>query len=135
MSKKNGNLGGSVSWMFVMKGFIAVDKGPVNEYELMTLALDAGADDIKTEGTQFEIYCAPQQLDTIKAALESKNIKCETAEVTMVPSSMVKLELASAKQLKDLIDALEEHDDVQNVYDNSDIPDEVVAQILAEESE
>jgi YebC/PmpR family DNA-binding regulatory protein len=135
MSKKNGNLGGSVSWMFVMKGFIAVDKGPVNEDELMTLALDAGADDIKTEGTQFEIYCAPQQLDTIKAALESKNIKCETAEVTMVPSSMVKLELASAKQLKDLIDALEEHDDVQNVYDNSDIPDEVVAQILAEESE
>ena len=71
----------------------------------------------------------------IKAALESKNIKCETAEVTMVPSSMVKLELAAAKQLKDLIDALEEHDDVQNVYDNSDIPDEVVAQILAEESE
>ena len=63
MSKKNGNLGGSVSWMFTMKGFIAVDKGPVNEDELMTLALDAGADDIKTEGAQFEIYCAPQKLD------------------------------------------------------------------------
>jgi YebC/PmpR family DNA-binding regulatory protein len=135
MSKTGGNLGGSVSWMFTMKGYIAIDKEGVSEDDVMTLALDAGADDIKTEGTQFEIYSAPQKVETIKAALEAKGIKCETAEVTMVPSSTVKLDLANAKKLKDLIDALEEHDDVENVYDNSDIPDEVMAQMDAEESE
>jgi transcriptional/translational regulatory protein YebC/TACO1 len=81
------------------------------------------------------IYSAPQKLDAIKAALDAKGIKCETAEVTMVPSSMVKVDLANAKKLKMLIDALEEHDDVENVYDNSDIPDEVMAQMEAEESE
>ncbi|MFA5100601.1 MAG: YebC/PmpR family DNA-binding transcriptional regulator [Candidatus Omnitrophota bacterium] len=134
MSKTGGNLGGSVSWMFTMKGYISIDKAGVSEDDVMTIALDAGADDIKTEGAQFEIYSAPQKVDAIKAALEAKGIKCETAEVTMVPSSMVKLDLANAKKLKDLIDALEEHDDVENVYDNSDIPDEVMAQMEAEES-
>jgi YebC/PmpR family DNA-binding regulatory protein len=135
MSKTGGNLGGSVSWMFTMKGYIAIDKAGVSEDDVMTIALDAGADDIKTEGSQFEIYSAPQKVETIKAALEAKGIKCETAETTMIPSSTVKLDLANAKKLKDLIDTLEEHDDVENVYDNSDIPDDVMAQMDAEESE
>ncbi|MDD4941191.1 MAG: YebC/PmpR family DNA-binding transcriptional regulator [Candidatus Omnitrophica bacterium] len=134
MSKTGGSLGGSVSWMFTMKGYIAIDKAGVSEDDVMTIALDAGADDIKTEGTQFEVYSAPQKMDAIKAALEAKGIKCETAEVTMVPSSTVKLDLANAKKLKDLIDALEEHDDVENVYDNSDIPDDVMAQMDAEDA-
>jgi len=134
MSKTGGNLGGSVSWMFTMKGYIAIDKAGVSEDDVMTIALDAGADDIKTEGNQFEIYSAPQKTDAIKAALEAKGIKCASAEVTMVPSSTVKLDLANAKKLKDLIDALEEHDDVENVYDNSDIPDDVMAQMDAEDA-
>ena len=134
MSKTGGNLGGSVSWMFSMKGYIAVDKAGANEDDIMTVALDAGAEDIKSDGDQFEIYTPPQKLEDVKAALEAKNIKCETAEVTMVPSSSVKLDLANAKKLRDLIDALEEHDDVQNVYDNSDIPGEVMAQMDAEDS-
>jgi len=135
MSKTGGNLGGSVSWMFAMKGYITIDKAGANEDEVMTVALDAGADDVKTEGTEFEIFSAPQKFEAIKAALEAKGIKCTTAEVTMIPSSTVKVDLANAKKLRDLIDALEEHDDVQNVYDNSDIPDEVMAQMEAEDSE
>jgi len=74
-------------------------------------------------------------MDEIKAALEAKGIKCSSAEITMVPSSTVKLDLANARKLKELIGALEDHDDVQNVYDNSDIPDEVMAQLEAEEAE
>jgi len=135
MSKTGGNLGGSVSWMFTMKGYLTIDKASANEDEVMTVALDAGADDVKGEGTEFEIFSAPQKFEAIKTALEAKGIKCTTAEVTMIPSSTVKVDLANAKKLRDLIDALEEHDDVQNVYDNSDIPDEVMAQMEAEDSE
>ncbi len=134
MSKTNGNLGGSVSWIFAMKGYLTIDKAGASEDDVMTIALDAGADDIKTDGSEFEIFSAPQKMEEIKAALEKKGIKCTTAEVTMVPSSTVKLDLANAKKLRDLIDALEDHDDVQNVYDNSDIPEEVMAQMDAEDA-
>lgn len=134
MSKTGGNLGGSVSWMFTMKGYIAIDKSSASEDDVMAVALDAGADDIKTESSEYEIFTAPQKFEAVKTAIEAKGIKCSTAEVTMIPSSSVKLDLANAKKLRDLIDALEDHDDVQNVYDNSDIPEDVMAQMEAEDS-
>jgi YebC/PmpR family DNA-binding regulatory protein len=129
MSKKNGNLGGSVNWMFAMKGYISIDKATISEEDLMEVLLEAGAEDMKSEGKAFEIFVMPQDLEKIKQALEAKKIKWETAEVTMVPSSTVKLSASDAKMFVALTDGLEEHDDVQNVYDNAEITDEVMAQM------
>ncbi|MCK9594450.1 MAG: YebC/PmpR family DNA-binding transcriptional regulator [Candidatus Omnitrophica bacterium] len=135
MSKKNGNLGGSVSWMFTMKGYISVARSAAKEEELMNIVLDAGAEDIKTTESDYEIYSAPQDLDKVKQALAAKGIKMEAAEVTMVPSSSIKLNESDAKQVLALIEALEEHDDVQDVYDNSEIPDDILEKIQAESEE
>lgn len=132
LSKKNGSLGGSVSWMFSMKGYIAVDKSKIGEDELMNIVLDAGAEDMRSEGDVYEIYSIPQNLEQVKAALQAKNIAWETAEVTQVPSSTITLNESDARSLLTLTEALEEHDDVQNVYDNSDIPGEILAKIEAE---
>jgi YebC/PmpR family DNA-binding regulatory protein len=131
VSKKNGNLGGSVAWMFSMKGHITVDKSAAKEEELMNIALEAGAEDLKTDGKSFEIFTTPQDFEKVKAAIQGKNIKMEEAEVTMIPSSTVKPSIGDAKQIMALLDALDEHDDVQNVYDNADIPDEMMEQIMA----
>ncbi len=133
VTKKNGNLGGSVAWMFAMKGRITVDKSTVKEEDLMGIALEAGADDLKTDSKLFEIYTAPQDFEKVKAALQAKNVKWEEAEVTMIPSSYVKPSMSDAKQIVALLDALDEHDDVQDVYDNADIPDEMMEQIISAE--
>ena len=133
VTKKNGNLGGSVAWMFAMKGHLTVDKASVKEDELMNVVLEAGADDLKTDGKLFEIFTAPQQFEAVKAALQAKAIKTEEAEVTMIPSSTVKPSLGDAKQILALLDALEEHDDVQDVYDNAEISDELMEQIVPAE--
>ena len=135
MSKKGGNLAGgnSVSWMFAKKGYISIPKGAINEDDLMTIALDAGAEDFKHEGDVFEIYTPVQDLEKVKQALQDKNIKWEAAELTMEPSTTIKVAGNEAKQLLSLIEALEEHDDVQQVYANYDIPDEIIEQIAAEQ--
>ena len=132
LSKKNGSLGGSVAWMFTMKGYLSVSKSAIGEDELMSIVLEAGAEDLKTEGSIHEIYTKPQDLEKVKAALQAKNIKWEEAETTMLPSSSIKLNAADARAILSLIDALEEHDDVQNVYANFDIPDEIMEVISAE---
>lgn len=129
LSKKNGNLGGSVSWMFSMKGAISIDRTAVNEEDLMGILLDAGVEDYSAEGKFYEIHVNPQDLEKVKTVLEAKGIKLENAEVSMIPSSKVKLGAGDAKQVLALIEALEEHDDVQDVWDNADIPDEIMEQI------
>jgi YebC/PmpR family DNA-binding regulatory protein len=131
ITKKNGNLGGSVAWMFTMKGHIIVDKSKAKEEELMNVALEAGADDLKTDGKAFEIFTSPQEFEKVKAALQGKNIVWEEAEVTMIPSSTVKPSIGDAKQIIAMVEALDEHDDVENVYDNADIPDEMMEEIEA----
>ena len=131
VNKKNGNLGGSVAWMFTMKGYITIDKSAAKEDELMDIALSAGADDLKVGNKTYEIFTSPQEFEKVKAALTGKGIKLEEAEVTLIPSSMIRPSIGDAKQVLALIDALEEHDDVQNVYDNAEIPDEVMEQIMA----
>jgi len=132
-SKKGGNLagGGSVSWMFSKKGYILLDKANVNlsEDELLSLILDLGIEDLKQDEKNFEIICAPQDLEKVKSSLEEKGIKYQSAEITFIPSSTVRVTGDTAKRVLELIEALEDHDDVQNVYANFDIPDEIMEQI------
>jgi YebC/PmpR family DNA-binding regulatory protein len=134
MSKKGGNMagGGSVSWMFTKKGYILVERGQINEDEMMTLALDAGAEDFKSDEKNYEIITSVGDFEKVKQAIQDKGIKWQDAEITMIPSSTIKLTGNDAKQLLALIDALEEHDDVQQVYANFDIPDEILEQVASE---
>jgi YebC/PmpR family DNA-binding regulatory protein len=134
MSKKGGNLagGGSVSWMFSKKGYILIEKNQSKEEDLMSIVLDAGAEDFKSDDKNYEITTPAQELENVKQALQAKGINWLNAELTMIPSSTVKVTGGDAKQILQLTDALEEHDDVQQVYANYDIPDEILEQIAAE---
>jgi YebC/PmpR family DNA-binding regulatory protein len=130
LSKNNGSMGesGCVSWMFHQKGYIVVDKKNASEDELMTLALDAGAEDMLSDPDEpnYEIITAPHDYEGVKKALTDKGIKMEVSELTMLPQTYVKLEGKEAEQMVRLMDALEDCDDTQNVYANFDIPDEAM---------
>ncbi len=133
MSKKGGNLAGagSVSYMFTMKGYFLIERPQAKEDELMSIALDAGAEDFKSDEKNYEITTLPQDFEKVKQAIQDKGIKWQDAEITMVPSSSIKLTGNDAKQLLALIDALEEHEDVEAVYANFDIPDEIIEQMAS----
>jgi YebC/PmpR family DNA-binding regulatory protein len=135
MSKKGANMAGagSVNWMFVKKGYLLIDKALAKEDELMSIALEAGAEDFKSDDKNYEITTAVQDLEKVKQAIQDKGIKWQDAELTMVPSSTVKVSGNEARQVLALVDALEEHDDVQQVYANFDIPDEILEQIASAE--
>ncbi len=130
-SKSGGSLGenGCVAWMFKAKGFIVVDKKEVDEDTLMEVALDAGAEDIAEDNGNFEVTTSPAGFEQVKSALDKKGIKYVMAEISMIPDSNVKLEGKDAEQMLRLMDALEDNDDVQKVYSNFDIPDEVMESI------
>ena len=128
-SKKNGNVAGagSVGWMFQKKGYIEIDKKAYpDEDKIMGIVLDAGAQDMQTEEDTYEVVTDTKDLENIKKELEANKIKTKSAEITMIPSTTIKLEGEAAKQVLGLVEALEEHDDVQNVYANFDIPDELL---------
>lgn len=133
MSKHGGNLGevGCVSWMFDKKGYILVSKAKVSEEAVMTAALDAGAEDMKNDPQEdnYEIITAPEDLNTVKKAIEDARIAVESAEVTMLPKNYVALDQKAAEQMLRLMEALEDNDDVQNVYANFDIPDEIAEKL------
>ena len=135
MSKKGGSFAGagSVSWMFTKKGYFLIEKSQAKEDELMGLVLEAGAEDMKSDDKNYEITTSPQNFEKVKQAIDAKGIQCQDAEVTMIPSSTVKLTGNDAKQLLGLIGALEEHDDVEQVYANFDIPDEIIEQVANSE--
>jgi YebC/PmpR family DNA-binding regulatory protein len=126
----NGKLGstGCVSWMFERKGQIMVDReSGIGEEDLLDLVIEAGAEDMKTDDPiQWEILTAPSDLMEVRKALEGKGVIPAKAEVTMLPKNMVTLNESDAKKVLKLIDALEDHDDVQEVYSNFDIPDEIL---------
>ena len=131
LSKKNGSLAGagSTAWMFSSKGFITVEKSKTSEDALMEIALEAGAEDIKSEDPQyFEILCEPANLEPVKDALTKKNIPINTAEITKLASSYVKLQGQDAKNLLALMEAIEDHEDIQAVHANFDISDEDLEQ-------
>jgi YebC/PmpR family DNA-binding regulatory protein len=134
MSKKGGNFAGAgaVSWMFTMKGYFLIEKSQAEEDALMNIVLEAGAEDMKSDEKNYEVFCTPQNFEKVKQAIDAKGIKCQDAEVTMIPSSVIRLTGNDAKQLLSLIDALEEHDDVQEVFANFDIPDEIMEQVASE---
>jgi len=133
MSKSGGSLGesGCVSWIFEKKGYILVSKAKTSEDTVMTVALDAGAEDMKNdpEEENFEIITAPEDFAAVKGAVEKAGLPVESADVTMLPKTYVVLDEKTAEQMVRLIDALEDNDDVQNVYANFDIPDDVAEKI------
>jgi len=131
MSKKGGDLAGagSVNWMFTKKGYILISKNDAKEEDLLNTVLEAGAEDMKQDSENYEIISSVQDFEQVKAALQAKGFKWQSAELTMIPSSTVKLSGNDAKQVLSLVEALEEHDDVQGVYANFDIPDEILDQI------
>jgi YebC/PmpR family DNA-binding regulatory protein len=122
-SKNGGNLGesGSVGWLFEKKGYIVVDKAAKAEDELFELAIEAGADDLRDDEENFEIITSPEQFDAVTAAVKAAGIEPQVAEISMVPQTYVKLEGQEARQMLKLMEALEDHDDVQKVSANFDI--------------
>jgi YebC/PmpR family DNA-binding regulatory protein len=122
-SKNGGNLGehGSVAWMFERKSQIFVDANTATEDQLMSIVLDAGADDIRDQGGTWEILSPPEAHEQVLQALEKAKIPTESAEIAMVPKNTIKLDGKNAQAMLKLYDALEEHDDVQNVYGNYEI--------------
>ncbi len=131
-SKNGGNLGepGSVGWMFERKSQIIIDGEKTTEDQLMGIALDAGADDIRDHGGAWEVISAPEAHDAVVAALEKAGITTESAEIAMIPKNTVKLEGKSAQSMLRLYDALDDNDDVQNVYGNYEV-DEAEVEAMA----
>jgi len=129
-SKKGGNMAGagSVGWIFEKKGYISIVKSAIDEDKLMSIVLDAGAEDMIVEETEYGVKTLPQDFYKVKKALEDNKIKIETAELTMLPKNTIKVVGDEARKVLELVNTLEEHDDVQNVYANFDIPDELLAQ-------
>ena len=128
-SKHDGNLGasGAVAWQFDRRGIVLVDGEGVDEDELMLAAAEGGADDIELDGSTFQITAAPESLSGVREAVEAAGFTVENAELTMVPKTTVEVaEESTAKKILRLIDALEDNDDVQDVFSNFDIPERVL---------
>jgi YebC/PmpR family DNA-binding regulatory protein len=132
-SKHGGNLGenGSVSWVFTRKGLILISRASgMDEDSLLESALEAGADDLDTEDPDFfRVFTVPEELHQVKEGLETAGVVIEAAQFDMEPSTSVGLEGKKAQQMIRLMEAFEDHDDVQNVYANYDIPDEIAKQL------
>jgi len=127
-SKNGGSLGenGCVAWMFDKKGYIVVERNLVDEEALMEVALDAGAEDVREDDSNFEVIAAPEDFEALKEAIEGATIPHIAAEVTMLPQSTTNLAGKEAEQMFRLMEMLEDCDDVQKVYTNADIPEEIV---------
>ena len=133
-SKNGGKLGtsGSVSYLFDRKGVILIPKYEVDEDEMMELALEAGAEDVEVSESDYRVVTAPEDFATVRESLKEAGIAFENAEITMQPQNSIDLDASTAKQTLRLMDALEDNDDVQEVYANFDISDEVMSVILDE---
>lgn len=131
-TKHGGNLGsaGSVAWMFDRKGIIAIDKShPIGEEELFSLAVEAGAEDMTSEDDQWQITTDPAELHFVKNVIEKHGIGVTHAEIALIPKNTVELSKDEAVKILKFVDALEDNDDVQDVYANFDIPAEVMEEI------
>jgi len=132
-TKMGGNLGenGCVAWMFNKQGVLTFNKKDVNEEKLMEIALEAGADDIKDEDDLISVITDPGNFETVKTAIEKSNFKPSEASVQMVPQTTVKLDRNGAEKMLKLMDALEDHDDTQNVYANFDIDSKLIEELAS----
>jgi YebC/PmpR family DNA-binding regulatory protein len=128
-SKAGGNLGenGCVAWMFGKKGYIVVEKVAIDEEKLMETALEAGAEDVREDDANFEIITTPEDFEAVKTALDKAGIPSMESEITMLPQTTLDLKGKEAEQMIRMMDMLEDCDDVQKVYTNADIPDEMVS--------
>ena len=128
-NKHGGNLGenGCVGWMFEKKGYLVVEKSVIDEETLMEAALEAGAEDVREDGGNFEVITMPEDYEAVKEAIDAAEIATLSAEVTMLPQNMTELAGKDAEKMIKLMDALDDCDDVQKVYTNADIPDDVIA--------
>ena len=128
--KNGGNLGtpGSVRFQFEKKGYFTIEKSKVSEDKLMEVVLEAGADDLQTvDADSFEVYTLPENFETVRQAMEKAAIPAVEAKLGMIPMNYVKLDEMKGRQAMRLLEMLDDHDDVQNVWSNFDIPDEYVA--------
>ncbi len=128
-SKCGGNLAepGAVSWIFEKKGLIVIPRDHLSEDQVLEIALEAGAEDVRTYEGEFEIITEPESFEEVKAAVERNGLSPSSSQVTLVPKTMVKLEdEKTVQQMLRLMEMLEEHDDVQKVYANFDIPEELM---------
>lgn len=126
--RHGGNLGepGCVAWNFVKKGLIVFDKDKVQEEKLLELALDAGAEDVGQDGSQFEVITDPADLEKVRKTFDNAGLTYNLAEISMIPQNTVRLEGKKAEQMLNLMEALEDNDDISHVYANFDIPDHVI---------
>ncbi|TMI75270.1 MAG: YebC/PmpR family DNA-binding transcriptional regulator [Bacillati bacterium ANGP1] len=120
---------GSVSWMFDRQGLITVDRSKAKEDDVLSTALEAGAEDVRTSGDVYEIVTPPDRFFKVKQAVERARLPIVSADIMMVPKTTVRVEGKEAQQVLRLMDALEDHDDVQHAYANFDIPDEILQQV------
>jgi transcriptional/translational regulatory protein YebC/TACO1 len=129
----NGNLAAenSVAWMFTRKGQVMVEKGAVDEEALLAAALDAGADDMTDDENGYEIICPPESFEAVRDAVKALGIEPASAAVAMIPQNYVKLTGKDAQQMMKLMEALDDHDDVQNVWANFDIEEKEIEASLA----
>ncbi len=128
-SKNNGNIGesGCVAWMFSRKGYIVVEKSKASEDDLLDIILEAGAEDLREDGSNYEIITLPENYEAVVKALNDNNIEVDASNLGYIPQNYVKLEGKQAHQLLRLMEELEDHDDVQNVWANFDIDEEEIA--------
>lgn len=132
LEKRGGNMSGagSVAWQFAKKGLIIVRKDAADEEKMMTVALDNGASDFNADKEVYEITSEPQDFEKVKKAISDASIAMESAELTRIPATPVKIgTLDAARSVMTLVEALEDHDDVQNVYANFDIPDDIMQEL------
>ncbi|MDD5634607.1 MAG: YebC/PmpR family DNA-binding transcriptional regulator [Candidatus Omnitrophica bacterium] len=131
-AKRGGNLAGpgSVAFQFEKKGVFMVKRQDANEEQLLTIALDSGAEDLTSDEDFYEITCAMQDFDKVRSGLVAKGVKLESGELSMIPKNPIKVEdVEAAKKVLALVEELEDNDDIQNVYSNFDIPDDVLQKI------
>ena len=132
LARNGGQMGseGSVAWMFDRKGVIEVKGENLDEDALMTVGLDAGMSDMEDNGEGFTLYCEPADLDALQKVLEAEKYTVDNAEVSMIAKTPVEIsDVEAARKVMRLVDALEEHDDVQNVYSNFEVADEIASQL------
>ncbi len=134
LSKHGGKMAdlGSVSWLFDLRGYIVVEKGELDEDQILEICIDAGALDVESGDDFYEIYTEPADLEKVRLKIEESGAIIQTAELTMIPKTYVKLDDDEARKMLTLFDALESHDDVSKVYANFDIPDEIMDESLEE---
>ena len=130
-SKRGGNMAGqgSVSWIFEKKGYLVVNKDQITEDKLMSIVLEAGAEDMKTEETTYAVTTQPSDFEAVKKSMEDNKVRIESAEITNVPKNTIRIAGDDAKKVLSLVNEIEDNDDVQNVYANFDIPDDILKEL------